>query len=174
MSEPHIMQKLAGSVAKMSDQMSIEQMRLYQQYVTKSLEAREAQEAFMMAVDEEAGGDLLTSEMLQEIRRILEDLKYRLSGSESVSLACLCKALEGEDYLDTKRLNILLHSYGRKPANTTKIVDVLEKKSLMEIRSDGLHAHKLFRLTRAGEERARQLLAQLDSAGGLDRLAVVD
>ena len=34
------MQKLADSVAKMSDQMSIEQMRLYQEYVTKSLEAR--------------------------------------------------------------------------------------------------------------------------------------
>ena len=168
------MQKLADSVARMGDQMSIEQMRLYQQYVTKSLEAREAQEAFMMAVDEEAGGDLQTSECLQGIRRVLGDLKYRLSGSESVLLACLAKALEGEDCVDTKRLNIVLHSYGRKPANTTKIVDALEKKSLMQIRSDGLHAHKLFRLTRAGEDRARDLLSELQSAGGMDRLAVVD
>ena len=174
MSEHHLMQKLADSVAKMSDQMSIEQMRLYQEYVTKSLEAREAQDAFMMAVEEEAGGDLVTSACLQGIRRVLEDLKYRLSGSESVMLACMAKALEGEEYVDTKRLNILLHSYGRKPSNTTKIVDTLEKKLSMEIKSDGLHAHKLFRLTRRGEERAKDLLAQLDSAESKDRLAVVD
>ena len=89
-------------------------------------------------------------------------------------LACMAKALEGEEYVDTKRLNILLHSYGRKPSNTTKIVDTLEKKFSMEIKSDGLHAHKLFRLTHRGEERAKDLLAQLDSAGGNDRLAVVD
>ena len=42
MSEANIMQKLADSVSKMSDQMSIEQMRLYRDYVSKSLEAREA------------------------------------------------------------------------------------------------------------------------------------
>jgi DNA-binding MarR family transcriptional regulator len=174
MSESHLMQKLADSVAKMSDQMSIEQMRLYQEYVTKSLEAREAQEAFMMAVEDETGADLVTSERLQNIRRVLADLKYRLSGSECVLLACLAKALEGEDYVDTKRLNILLHSYDRKPSNTTKIVDTLEKKSWLEIRSDGLHAHKLFRLTRGGEDHAGDLLVRLIQAGGNDRLAVVE
>ena len=95
MSEANIMQKLADSVSKMSDQMSIEQMRLYQNYVTKSLEAREAEEAFMVAVDQEAGGDLQTSQYLQDIRQVLVDLTYRLSGSESVLLACLTKAREG-------------------------------------------------------------------------------
>ena len=174
MSEANIMQKLADSVSKMSDQMSIEQMRLYQNYVTKSLEAREAEEAFMIAVDQEAGGDLQTSQYLQDIRQVLADLTYRLSGSESVLLACLTKALEGEEHLDTKRLNILLHSYERKPANATKIVDALEKKAWLQIRSDGLHAHKLFRLTRAGEDRARELLAQVGHVGGSERLAIVD
>ena len=81
MSEANIMQKLADSVSKMSDQMSIEQMRLYQNYVTKSLEAREAEEAFMVAVDQESGGDLKTSQYLQDIRQVLADLTYRLSGS---------------------------------------------------------------------------------------------
>lgn len=174
MSEADIMQKLASNVSKMSDQMSIEQMRLYQTYVTKSLEAREAEEAFMMAVDEEAGGDLHTSKSLQDTRAVLSDLKYRLSGSESVLIACHAKALEGEEHMDTKRLNILLHSYNRKPANTTKIVDALEKKAWMEIRSDGLHSHKLYRLTRRGEDRARELIDQLVHAGGNDRLAIVD
>ncbi|MDB4055776.1 hypothetical protein N9496_07305 [Akkermansiaceae bacterium] len=78
MSEANIMQKLADSVSKMSDQMSIEQMRLYQNYVTKSLEAREAEEAFMIAVDQEAGGDLQTSQYLQDIRQVLVDLTCRL------------------------------------------------------------------------------------------------
>ena len=76
--------------------------------------------------------------------------------------------------MDTKRLNILLHSYGRKPANTTKIVDALEKKAWMEIRSDGLHSHKLYRLTRAGEDRARNLIEQLVHSDSGDRLAIVD
>jgi DNA-binding MarR family transcriptional regulator len=171
------MQKLADSVARMSEQMSVEQMRLYQQYVTKSLEAREAQEAFMMAVEEEAGGDMATTQCLQGIRRVLEDLTCRLSGSESVMLACLARVMEGEDYIDTKRLNTLLHSYGRKPANTTKIIDTLEKKAWLEIRSEGLHAHKLFRLTRKGEDQARELLARLDCADcadGRGRLALVE
>ena len=174
MSEAHIMQKLADTVAKMSDQMSIEQMRLYRDYVAKSLEAREAQEAFMVAVEEEAGGDLQTSQCLQDIRAVLADPQCRLSGSESVLLASLAKVLEGEDYMDTKRLNILLHSYERKPSNTTKIIDALEKKAWMEIRSDGLHSHKLFRLTRHGEDRARDLLAQIGHIGGSERLAIVD
>ena len=53
--------------------------------------------------------------------------------------------------MDTKRINILLDSFGRKPSNTTKIIDTLEKKALLEIRSDGLHSHKTFCLTHKGE-----------------------
>ena len=37
-----------------------------------------------------------------------------------------------------------------------------------------LHAHKLFRLTRAGEDRARELLAQVGRVAGSERLAIVD
>jgi len=172
MSDSHFMQDLAHAVSRMSDQMSVEQMRLYQQYVSKSLEAREAQEAFMTAVEQELGGDTDTTECLQGIRRAMEDSRCRLSGTESVLLACLTKSMEGEEYADTKRLNILLHSYGRKPSNTTKIIDIMEKKSWLEIRSDGLHAHKSFRLTREGHEHAKSLLARLDQADGDGRLAI--
>lgn len=168
------MQKLARSVAEMSDQMSIEQMRLYKEFVEKSLEARVAEEAFFAAADDEASSDSRVADTLRDIRRILEDQTYRLSGSESVLLASMSKLLEEDEYLDTKRLNILLHSYDRKPSNTTKIVDTLDKKSLMEIRSDGLHSHKTFRLSRQGEEHTRDLLAQLNRSTSGDRLAVVD
>lgn len=173
-SDSHIMQKLAKSTAEMSDQMSVEQMRLFQAYVTKTLEAKEAEEAFFSAANLEEDSDVETSVVLREIRHVLEDQKYRLSGSESVLLASMTKLLEGEEYADTKRINIMLASYARKPSNTTKIVDILEKKSLMEIRSGGLHAHKTFRLTREGEAQAKTILAQLGESTGRDRLAIVD
>jgi|TARA_B110000908_G_scaffold168059_1_gene222196 hypothetical protein len=168
------MQKLAKSVAEMSDQMSIEQQRLYTEYVTKSLEAREAEEAFFAAAEIETTSDSKVADTLRDIRGILQDQKYRLSGSEAVLLASMSKLLEGDEYLDTKRLNILLHSFDRKPSNTTKIVDTLDKKSLMETRSDGLHSHKTFRLSRRGEDQVSDLLAQLNRSTGSDRLAVVD
>lgn len=154
--------------------MSVEQMRLFQAYVTKTLEAKEAEEAFRAAADLEGSRDDLNKELLQDIRGILDDPGYRLSGTESVLLAGYIKLLEGEDFTDTKRINILLHYHGRKPSNTTKIVDTLEKKRLMEIHSDGMHAHKTYRLTSAGEQNARDLMSGLVRSGAGDRLSVVD
>ena len=108
------------------------------------------------------------------MRRVLADQKFRLSGNECVLLACLGKRLEGEDFTDTKRINIQLHSYGRKPSNTTKVVDSLEKKGFLEIRSDGLHSHKMYCLTDRGQQHVTSLLDRLAGEGGGDRLAVVD
>lgn len=153
--------------------MSVEQMRLYQEFVTKKLEFRVAEEALLAAMERDEGGDALTSEALGKVRRVLADRKFRLSGNECVLLACLGKRLEGEDFTDTKRINILLHSFGRKPSNTTKVVDALEKKALLEIRSDGLHAHKLYCLTDQGQRHVWALLERLAGEGGGDRLAVV-
>ncbi|MFK7910066.1 MAG: hypothetical protein AB8F34_05630 [Akkermansiaceae bacterium] len=154
--------------------MSVEQMRLYQAYVTKSLEAREAEQALQIAMEQDEGGDAHTSEALGSVRRVLADQKFRLSGNECVLLACLSKRLEGEDFTDTKRINILLHSFSRKPSNTTKVVDSLEKKEFLEIRSDGLHAHKMYCLTDRGQHHVWALLERLTGESGSDRLAVVD
>lgn len=172
MSETNLMQKLADAVAEMSDQMSVEQMRLYEAYISKTREAKEAQAAFYAAADLETDSDARSVQSINEIRGILGDPKHRLSGSECVLLAANIKLLEGEDYTDTKRLNILLSQHDRKPANTTKIVDTLEKKSLLEIHSDGMHSHKTFVLTNKGQQQAIDLLAILKGPG--ERLAVVD
>lgn len=172
-SESNLMQKLAVATDEMSDEMSVEQMRLFQAYVTKALEAKEAKEAFRAAANLESDADLQTSETLREIRITLEDQNIRLSGSESVLLASYHKLLEGDEHLDTKRINIFLHSFDRKPSNSTKIVDILSRKNLIESRSDGPHAHKTFSLTRAGEDQVRGLLVQLQGSAGTERLAVV-
>ncbi len=174
MTERDVMQNLAETTAEMSEKMSIEQMRLFQVYVTKTLEAKEAEEAFRAAADLEGRSDQRVAERIRGIRAVLEDKRVRLSGTESVLLAGQVKALEGEDYTDTKRINILLTMYDRKPSNTTKIVDTLEKKQLMEIQSDGLHAHKTFRLTSLGEAQAEGLMSRLEREDCGDRLAVVD
>ena len=169
-----MIQKLTNNLAQLHQELSVEQMRLYQAFVTKSLEAREAEEALRAVMDQEEGGDIHTSESLNDIQQVLADQKFRLSSGESVLLACLRKQLEGEDFTDTKRINILLHSFHRKPSNTTKVVDGLEKKGLVEIRSDGLHAHKMYCLTQRGHSQVMALLDRLGGSGGNDRLAVVD
>ncbi len=166
--------KLTESVMQMHQEMSVDQMRLYQAFVTKSVEAREAEEALRVAMDQEDGGDTHTSETLCDLRRLLADQNFRLSGSECVLLACLSKRLEGEEFTDTKRINILLHSFNRKPSNTTKVVDGMEKKELLEIRSDGLHAHKMYCLTDRGQRHVWALLERLPGSNSSDRLAIVD
>jgi len=156
------------------EELSVEQLELYQEFITKSLAFRKAEEALMSAMDLEDGGDQKTSETLKTIRRVLDDPSYRLSGSECVLLACLYKELEGEEHVETKRINIYLHSYDRKPANTTKIVDNLEKKDLIKIKSDGLHSHKMYCLTKDGQNNAWSLINRLSEEGGNERLAVMD
>ena len=165
MSESHMAQKLAASLANLHEEMSVEQMQLYQIYVTKSLEARMAEEALRAAIGEEDTADDNIADNLRDIRKVLADQEYRLSGNECVLLGCLSKQLEGEDYTDTKRINIFLQSYERKPSNTTKIADGLEKKNLIEINSDGLHSHKMYRLTQHGQASAWSLLERFSHNG---------
>ena len=167
------MQNLANVTAQMSSDMSIEQMRLLQDLVTKSLELKEAQAAFDAAIELEGAGDSRVSASLKEVREFLEEEGLRLSGSESVLLACYGKRLEGEDWMDTKRLNILLGSFGRKPSNTTKIVEILAKKGLVEVDSEALHAHKTYQLTGSGVREVTSLVEELRGSGGRDRLTMV-
>ncbi|BDS06583.1 hypothetical protein NT6N_16230 [Oceaniferula spumae] len=168
------MQKLAQLAGEMSDQMSAEQFRLYKEMISRQFEAKLAEEAFRAAAAEEDAGDDRRSESLRQVHGILDDEKYRLSGSESVLLGCHYKMLEGDDEVDTKRLNILLHRFNRKPANTTKIVDTLTKKKLMETSSEGMHSHKTFFLTPAGQDHVNYVLGQLSNSAVRDRLSVVD
>jgi len=173
MADTHNIKNLTHSLTNVHEELSVEQLELYQEFITKSLEFRKAEEALMSAMDQEDGGDQKTSETLRTIRRLLDDPSYRLSGSECVIIACLYKELEGEEHVETKRLNIFLHSYDRKPANTTKIVDNLEKKDLIKINSDGLHSHKMYRLTKDGQNNAWSLLDRLTEEGGKERLSVM-
>ena len=173
MADDSFMQNLASIASQMSSDMSIEQMKLLQNFVTKSVELKEAQAAFEAAIELEGGEDVNVSASLREIRRYLGDESLRLSGSESVLLACYGKKLEGEERVDTKRLNILLGSFGRKPSNTTKIVEILAKKDLVEIDSEALHAHKTYQLTSAGVCEVTTLIEELKGADGRDRLVIV-
>lgn len=174
MSEVDALQKLAHLSAEASDQMSTEQLRLFTDMMAKKLAFKEAEEAFMEVVHLEGEEDDRAAEDMREVRRVFGDPAYRMSGSETVLLATYYKHLEGGGEADTKQLNRMLHSHGRKPANTTKIVDTLAKKKWMETRSDGLHAHKTFLLTAEGEKRAAALLASMSADRTGERLAVVD
>ena len=68
--------------------------------------------------------------------------------------------------LDSKGLNIFLDSYGRKPANTTTVVDKLGKRRLVKIEDEGLHSHKRFQLTESGLEEASDILIRLRRGRG--------
>lgn len=173
MSDTHNIRNLTHSLTNAHEDLSVEQLELYQAFITKSLEFRKAEEALNSALDKEDGGDQKTSETLRAIRKFLDDPSYRLSGSDCVLLACLYKELEGEEHVETKRINIYLHSYDRKPANTTKIVDHLEKKDLIKINSEGLHSHKMYRLTKEGQACTWTLIDRLTEDGGRERLAVI-
>lgn len=174
MSDTHNIRKLTHSLTNVHEELSVKQLELYQEFITQSLAFRKAEEALLSAIDKEDGGDENTSETLRSIRRVLDDPDYRLSGSECVILACMYKGLEGEEHLETKRINIFLHSYERKPANTTKIVDNLEKKDLIEIHSDGLHSHKTYKLSSQGKGNAWSLIERLSQSGKKERLSVLD
>lgn len=166
-------QNLVGEALKISEGMSIEQIRLYADFLAKEVEMREARMAFETAIESEVSVESRAVASLKEVRGYLGDEALRMSGSEGVLLACYSKQLEGEEWMDTKRLNILLGSFDRKPSNTTKIVEILAKKEWIEVDSEGLHAHKTYRLTRGGEREVRDLLDELRDGDGRERLAVV-
>ena len=173
MSDTPNFRKISHSLTNVHEELSVEQLELYQEFITKSLAFKKAEEALLSAMDQEDGGDQKTSDTLRTIRKVLDDPSYRLSGSECVLLACLYKELEGSEHLETKQINIYLHSYDRKPANTTKIVDTLEKKHFIKINSDGLHSHKSYRLTKDGQNSAWSLIDRLTDEDGNERLAVM-
>jgi len=164
---------LVNSLTNVHEELSIEQLELYQAFIAKSLEFRKAEEALLSSITREEGGDEQTTDILRSIRHILDEPSYRLSGNDCVLLACYFKLLEEEEHLETKRINIFLHSYDRKPANTTKIVDQLEKKKLIKISSDGLHAHKSYQLTSHGKNAAQDLIQRLNNENGNEKLAVI-
>jgi len=174
MSEQDIMQKLAGVAQEMSDQMSAEQLRLYQEFITKKYEMKLAEDAFMSAANLESSEDKRLGEELRAIRQVLENKDIRLSGTDAVMLASYHKLLEEDRELDTKRLNLFLQSFDRKPANTTKIVDTLAKKKLMETQSDGMHSHKTFGLTPSGQSQSQDLVANLGSMRTGEKLSIVN
>ena len=65
------------------------------------------------------------------------------------------------DRVRSKGLNIFLDSYGRKPANTSTVVEKLGKRSIVGIEDDGLHSHKKFKLTDMGQDEAWEILLRL-------------
>jgi len=173
MSDTQNIRSIPQSITSAHEELSVEQLELYQEFITKTLELRKAEEALLSAMNTEEGGDTQTSDTLKIIREILENTSYKLSGSECVILACLHKDLEGEEYVATKRINIYLHSYDRKPANTTKIVDNLEKKNFIQTNSDGLHSHKTYRLTKEGQKHTLALITRLTQDEQNDKITII-
>lgn len=101
------------------------------------------------------------AKVLSEVWGYLRDDEVPLSGPESVVLAAFCKHQEGTELLDSKGLNIFLDGYGRKPANTTTVVDKLAKKGLVNVEDSGPHSHKKFGLTSEGMEEGWDLIKRL-------------
>lgn len=112
------------------------------------------------------------AQVFRELRGYLEDGEVELSGPECVLLGSYYLHEEGNEMLESKRLNIFLDSYGRKPSNSTSIVDKLGARGAVSIDADGLHSHKKFRLTGQGREEALELVGRLRRGGG-GKFAVV-
>jgi hypothetical protein len=119
-------------------------------------------------------GEHAAAQSLAEFRKILESPQLEMSGPEAVMAGSYYMHEEGHEWLDSKRLNIFLDSYGRKPANSTSIVDKLESRGLMEVDADGPHAHKKFRLTKKGSLEAVDLYGELRRRRRDGGLAVVN
>lgn len=111
-------------------------------------------------------GDRAVAKGLEELREFLRDGQVDLSGPEAVILASYSMHEEGQDWLDSKRLNIFLDSYHRKPANSTSIVEKLGARQVVNVEDGGPHTHKKFQLTPKGREEAVKLIATLRRGGG--------
>ena len=153
-------------------QLSLSELRHFQGVIAKIMAAKEEIEAVSETSAEER--DRVAAQELKEIRGYLENEDVALTGAESVVLASFCKHQEGTELLDSKGLNIFLDSYGRKPANTTTVVDKLGKRRLVRIEDEGLHSHKKFQLTESGMDEAWDVLARIRRGrGGAPRLTAV-
>ena len=152
-------------------QLSLSELRQFQGVITTIMEAKAKIEAVSETSAEER--DREAAIVLKEIRDYLENEEVALSGPEAVVLASFCKHQEGTELLDSKGLNIFLDSYGRKPANTTTVVDKLGKRRLVKIEDDGPHSHKKFQLTDSGMDEAWDIVARLRRGRGRPRLTAV-
>ncbi len=145
-------------------QLSLSELRHFQGVIGKIMAAKE--EILAVSETSEEERDRAAAAELKEIRDYLGNEEVALSGPESVVLAAYCKHQEGVEVLDSKGLNIFLDSYGRKPANTTTVVDKLGKRRLVKIEDEGLHSHKRFQLTESGLEEASDILIRLRRGRG--------
>ena len=118
-------------------------------------------------------GEREAAQIFRELRGYMEDSAVDLSGPESVILGSYYLHEEGNEMLESKRINIFLDSFGRKPANSTSIVDKLGARGAVAIEADGLHAHKKFRLTSEGREEALELVGRLRRLSRDGKFAVV-
>lgn len=152
-------------------QLSLSELRHFQSVIAKIMAAKEEIEA----VSERSGEDRdrQAALVLKEIRDYLENDEVGLSGPEAVVLASFCKHQEGTEFLDSKGINIFLDSYGRKPANTTTVVEKLGKRRLVLIEDEGPHSHKKFQLTDSGMDEAWDIVARLRRGRGRPRLTAV-
>jgi len=152
-------------------QLSLGELRNFQGVISKLIATKEEIEAVSERSEEEE--DLEAAAVLREIRTFFDNEEVAISGPEAVVLAAFCKHQEGTEQLDSKGINILLESYGRKPANTTTVVEKLGKRRLVLIEDDGPHSHKKFRLTESGMEEAWEIVARLRRGRGRPRLTAV-
>jgi hypothetical protein len=164
-----------SKLSSLADQLwtlSLEELRHFQGVITKILTAKEAvAEAEGLVGDSE---DRATAVALKETREYLGNPKVKFSGPESVILASYHLQEEGSEWLESKRLNILLDSYERKPSNSTSIIDKLIARGMMELEDGRPHSHKKFQLTDSGREESWEILARVRSElKGGGKLSVV-
>jgi hypothetical protein len=152
-------------------QLSLGELRHFQGVITKIIATKEEIEAVSEKSVEDR--DEEAAAVLKEIRNFFDNEDVAISGPEAVVLAAFCKHQEGTELLDSKGINILLDSYGRKPANTTTLVEKLGKRRLVLIEDDGLHSHKKFQLTESGMDEAWDIVARLRRGRGRPRLTAV-
>ncbi len=167
MSTPSRIQHLADDLW----QLSLSELRHFQGVIAKIVETKEEIAAVSENSAEER--DREAAIVLKEIRDYLENDEVALSGPEAVVLASFCKHQEGTELLESKGLNIFLDSYGRKPANTTTVVDKLSKRRLVRIEDDGLNSHKKYQLTESGMDEAWDIVSRLRRGRGRPRLTAV-
>lgn len=145
--------------------LSVAELKAFRGVIEKILAAKEAVEAAEERSTEVV--DRAAAKGFREIREYFEDAAVDLSGPEAVILGSYYMHEDGHDSLDSKRLNIFLDSYDRKPANSTSIVEKLSARGAVKVDDGGPHTHKKFHLTAQGRQEAVNLLGNLRRGGGL-------
>ena len=153
-----------GNLADGLWHLSVVELKAFRGVIEKILAAKEAVEQAEERSSEL--GDRAAAKGIREVREYLEDPAVDLSGPEAVMLGSYYMHEEGHESLDSKRLNIFLDSYDRKPANSTSIVEKLSVRGVVSVEDDGPHTHKKFRLTTKGREESLELLGRLRRRGG--------